>query len=96
MNDSPEYQMQKLRLAVIRSKLESGSAVYDTKEFLKASGCTTLEEVADSPVTYEMFMACLPAMKVKTVYAMPDILRKATYAKASMHALLTCKDMADD
>ena len=94
MNDEPEYQMQKLRLAVIRSKLESG-IVYDTKEFLKASGCTTLEEVADSPVTYEMFMACLPAMKVKTVYIMPDILRKATYVKASMKALMTCKDMAE-
>jgi len=94
MNYSPEYQMSKLRLAVIRSKLESG-IVYDIREFLKASGCTTLEEVADSPVTYEMFMACLPAMKVKTTFTMPDILRKATYAKASMHALLTCKDMAE-
>ena len=94
MNDEPEYQMSKLRLAVIRSKLESGS-VYDIREFLKASGCTTLEEVAESPVTYEMFMACLPAMKVKTTFTMPDILRKATYVKAGVHALMMCKDMAE-
>lgn len=83
------------RLESIYSKLVDGDIIYDIREFLNVSGCDTLEEVAESPITYNMFMECLPAMKVIAAYSMPEVLRQATYAKASMHALLMCKDMAE-